>query len=167
MSQIHFKTWLENDETHAQALRSTGFWGKQGAGSIVLAKNTCKILLPHRSSRVQEPNTWGVWGGAIDADEDPKIAAKRELQEEAGYHGPITMIPLSVFQKDKFKYHNFLAIVDDEFEPELNWETQGYKWTTLDDLPSPLHFGLQWVLNQDQEKIQNLIDNICNSKNGF
>lgn len=153
-----FKIWLiENDMQHSDALKTTGFWGKQGAGSIVLAKNTGRILLPHRSQYVQEPNTWGVWGGAIDNNEDPQEAAKRELEEEAGYHGNISMIPLSVFQKGSFKYYNFLAIVEDEFAPNLNWETQGYKWVTLDDLPKPLHFGLQYLLSQDLHKIQKLI----------
>jgi 8-oxo-dGTP pyrophosphatase MutT (NUDIX family) len=152
---MNFKVWLENDDEHAVALRNTGFWGQQGAGSIVLSKSTGRILLPHRSASVQEPNTWGVWGGAIDSSEDPKEAARRELEEEAGYDGPITMVPLSVFQKGDFKYHNFLAVVDDEFSPSLNWETQSYVWTTLDDLPSPLHFGLKWVLSQDRSKIEN------------
>lgn len=156
-----FKMWLiENDSEHSKAEEITGFWGKQGAGSIVLAKKTGRILLPHRSIHVLEPNTWGVWGGAIDNDEDPQEAAKRELQEEAGYLGDIDMIPMCVFQKNSFKYHNFLAIVDDEFEPHLNWETQDYKWVTLDDLPKPLHFGLKYFLSQDHEKIQNIIEKI-------
>jgi 8-oxo-dGTP pyrophosphatase MutT (NUDIX family) len=157
---MKFKLWLENEEEHGQALRTTGFWGKQGAGSIVLARSTGKLLIPHRSNSVQEPNTWGVWGGAIDSDEDPMEAAKRELQEEAEYHGPITMIPLSVFQKGSFKYYNFLAIVDDEFEPTLNWETQDYVWTDLDDMPEPLHFGLEWLLSKDHQKIQNEIQKV-------
>lgn len=155
---MEFKRWLENDADHAETLSKTGFWGKQGAGSIVIARSTGNILLPHRSRSVQEPNTWGVWGGAIDQDENPAEAAKRELQEEAGYSGTINIIPLSVFQKNNFKYYNFLAIVDDEFVPKLNGETQNYTWTTLDNLPKPLHFGLEWVLSKDCNKIKSAID---------
>jgi 8-oxo-dGTP pyrophosphatase MutT (NUDIX family) len=154
---MNFKIWLESDEDHRETLKKTGFWGKQGAGSIVLAKSTGRILLPHRSSKTLEPNTWGVWGGAIDGSEDPQTAAKRELQEEAGYSGFIKMVPLSVFQKDNFKYHNFLAIVDEEFTPNINWETQNYVWTTIDELPHPLHFGLAWLLSKDTNKIKSLI----------
>lgn len=157
---LNFKIWLENDIEHSNALKKTGFWGAQGAGCIVLSKKTGKILLPHRSSSVQEPNTWGVWGGAIDSDEDPMEAAKRELQEEAGYQGSIKMIPLSVFTKNDFKYYNFLAITDEEFEPRLNWETQGYVWTELNNLPQPLHFGLKWVLSKDMTKIEQIIRNL-------
>lgn len=156
---MHFKLWLENDEIeHGKALRTTGFWGKQGAGSIVLAKSTGRILLPLRSARVEQPLTWGTWGGAIDSKENPSDAAKRELQEEAGYHGSIEMVPLSVFQKGTFKYFNFLAIVSDEFKPSLNWETQSYTWTDIDNLPEPLHFGLEWVLDRDHNKIKSQIE---------
>jgi 8-oxo-dGTP pyrophosphatase MutT (NUDIX family) len=156
---ISFKSWLiESDAEHADTLKKTGFWGKQGAGCIILSRSTGRILLPHRSRSVQEPNTWGVWGGAIDGSENPQIAAKREIEEEAGYAGNITMMPLAVFQKNDFKYYNFLAIVNEEFIPRLNWETQSYVWTNLDELPSPIHFGLQYVLSKDKGKIQNIID---------
>ena len=157
----NFKQWLlENDAEHAKELATTGFWGKQGAGCIILAKSTKRILLPYRSRAVEEPNTWGVWGGAIDSDEIPKESAKREVQEEASYNGNIEMIPLSVFEKGTFKYHNFLAIVDEEFEPELNWETQGYEWVDFGDWPQPLHFGLQSLLLKDSQKIKTIIKNL-------
>ena len=163
---MNFKQWLlENDAEHGKELATTGFWGKQGAGCIILAKSTKRILLPHRSRNVQEPNTWGVWGGAIDSDEIPKEAAKREVQEEAGYYGEAEMIPLSVFEKENkdktvFKYHNFLAIIDEEFEPKLNWETQDYKWVDFGDWPQPLHFGLQSLLTKDSQKIKEIIKKI-------
>ena len=158
---MNFKQWLlENDAEHGKELATTGFWGKQGAGCIILAKSTKRILLPHRSRSVQEPNTWGVWGGAIDSDEIPKEAAKREVQEEAGYDVHTEMISLSVFEKGTFKYHNFLAIIDEEFEPKLNWETQDYKWVDFGDWPQPLHFGLQSLLTKDSQKIKTIIDSI-------
>lgn len=145
---------------HYKNMKKTGFWGKQGAGCLVVCRHTKRFLLPHRSEHVLNPNTWGVWGGAIDDNEDPKQAAKRELAEEAVYSGEIELIPLSVFQKDKFRYYNFLAIVDEEFEPELNWETKDFIWTTLDEFPQPLHFGLEWVLNKDRKKIESIVSNL-------
>ena len=101
---------LENDMEHEKTLNKTGFWGKQGAGCIILAKDTGRILVPLRSMHVEQPNTWGVWGGAINSDEDPKIAAKREVEEEAGYTGSAEIVPLVVFQKDAFKYYNLSLI---------------------------------------------------------
>jgi len=154
------KLLKESDEEHRKALSDTGFWGKKGAGCIILCRVTKRFLLPLRSSYVLEPNTWGVWGGAIDSDEDPQISAKRELTEEAGYSGEVEMMPLSIFQKDSFRYYNFLAIVDEEFTPQLNWETKEFTWTELDNLPQPLHFGLKWLMSQDYGKLVNIIEKL-------
>lgn len=140
-------TVLENEAEHADALERTGFWGAQGAGCIVIASDTGRILLAHRSEDVEQPGTFGGWGGAIDADENPMEATIRELQEEAGYHGPIQMIPAYVFRSDTFRYYNFIAVVPSEFTPRLNWESQGYEWCEWGDLPQPLHFGLKALFN--------------------
>jgi hypothetical protein len=67
------------------------------------------------------------------------------------------MVPLSIFQKDSFRYYNFLAIVDEEFTPQLNWETKEFTWTELDNFPEPLHFGLKWLLSQDYDKLSGII----------
>lgn len=151
------KQAVDNDEAHQKALASTGYWGKQGAGSIVVARDTGRILLPFRDESVQDGNTWGTWGGAIDDEENPEIAAKRELQEEAGYSGNIEMIPLQPFKDGDFIYHNFLAIVDYEFKPKTNWETKSTMWTTLDKIPVPLHYGLKFVLTNSGQKIADVV----------
>lgn len=154
-----FLEWLvENDSDHAVALRDTGFWGRAGAGAIVVAADTGRILLPHRSMSVEQPGTWGVWGGAIDSGEDPALAAKREVQEEAGASVVSEMVPLYVFSKGDFRYHNFLAVVPREFSPRLNWETQGYEWVEFGDWPSPMHFGLRALLANSGGEIERKID---------
>ncbi len=154
-------TKQSDDAEHAQALRTTGFWGKQGAGCIFLAKDTKRILLPFRSRAVEQPHTWGVWGGAIDSNEDPATAVKREVQEEAGYDGNVELVPLVVFEKGTFRYHNFLAIVDSEFEPNLQWETENFKWVEYGNWPSPLHFGLKYLIEHSGQKIQDIINNLA------
>lgn len=137
------------DQAHGQALEETGFWGRQGAGCIVLAQSTGRILLPLRSDSVQEPGTWGVWGGAIDEGQSPSESVVRELQEEAGYTGQIVAEePLYVF-RDKgsgFTYYNFLLVIPDEFSPDLNWETERAQWFDINELPRPQHFGLSALL---------------------
>ena len=137
----------ENDEEHAKALDDTGFWGRAGAGCIILARDTGRILLPLRSVHVEQPHTWGTGGGAIDENETPSVAVRREVSEEAGYHGHFELEPLFVFKSGTFRYFNYLAIVDNEFTPRLDWETERADWFKLTQLPSPLHFGLQGVLN--------------------
>jgi 8-oxo-dGTP pyrophosphatase MutT (NUDIX family) len=132
------------EKEHFNDLDQTGFYGKRGAGCIFLAKDTGRLLLAHRSKDVLEPHTWGSWGGAINpTGESPEDAVRREVQEETGFSGPIDLQPLLVFSSGTFKYFNFLAIVDHEFSPVLDWETQGYKWCEWGKWPSPLHFGLK------------------------
>jgi 8-oxo-dGTP pyrophosphatase MutT (NUDIX family) len=139
---------FEDDSKHQQALKQTGFWGRRGAGCIIMAQDTGRFCIAHRSSRVEQPGTWGTWGGAIDEGEDPAQAARRELAEEAGYTGAMRLVPLYVFKHESgFTYYNFLAIVEREFRPKTNWETQGWDWVDYGAWPSPLHPGLKAVLS--------------------
>lgn len=135
------------DDMHHAAGRGTGFYGARGAGCVVIARSTGRMLLPLRSEWVLEPGTYGVWGGAVDPGLSPEEAARRELRQEAGIDVDV-IEPLLVFAPEgsTFRYHNFLAVVDDEFDPVLNDETESVVWATLDDLPSPLHFGLEALL---------------------
>jgi len=150
---MRYKQIIENDKEHSDTLKKTGFWGKAGAGCIFIAKNTGRILLNHRSSMVEQPGTWGVWGGAIDGSESPLEAVKREAYEEAGAN-PVDsqIIPIYVFhdQKSGFTYYNFIVVVEDEFEPDIpmqsRWETQGWDWFDFGNWPSPLHFGVIAIL---------------------
>lgn len=152
-----------NDRAHNAAMKKTGFWGARGAGCLPLCRRTGRFLIAHRSRRVEQPGTWGTWGGAIDIDspETPEQSAVREMREECGYRGTMKLLPIYVFQKFdeddelEFQYNNFLAIVDDEFNPQLGWETQGYEWCAYGQWPSPLHFGLKAILN-DPQSIQTM-----------
>ena len=137
----------DNETEHRRALNQTGFWGRQGAGCVFLAQDTGRLCLAHRSSAVEQPGTWGTWGGAIDTGEDPQEAVQREVREEAGYRGPIQLIPLMRFEHASgFRYHNFLALVPEEFQPQLNWESSGFAWFEPDQWPSPLHPGVAQLI---------------------
>ena len=152
---------FEDNSEHSRALQQTGFWGRRGAGCLILARDTHRICIAHRSQKVEQPGTWGTWGGAIDADEDPAQAAQREVSEEAGYSGPMQMVPLYVFKhRSGFTYYNFLAIVDQEFEPRLDWETQGYSWVKFGQWPQPLHPGLKALLSDaaSLDRIRRAVD---------
>ena len=133
---------FEGDEEHFDALRKTGFFGKMGAGCVFLARDTGRLLLAHRSESVEQPHTWGGWGGAVNSGETPEQAVRREVGEEASYHGHYELQPLFVFSSGTFRYYNYLVIVDEEFTPHLDWETQGFRWCEWGEWPEPLHFGL-------------------------
>jgi 8-oxo-dGTP pyrophosphatase MutT (NUDIX family) len=134
----------ENDDAdHQASLDATGYFGEAGAGCIIMAADTKRILLPLRSGYVQEPNTYGTWGGAIDRGEDVKTAVMREVDEEAGYTGDVIgMEHLYRFQDKEFRYDTFVVVVPTEFEPTLNWETESAVWVEFGNWPTPLHFGL-------------------------
>ena len=153
-SYIDIITEHAHDELHQAELDKTGFWGAKGAGCIFVARSTGRILLCHRSMAVEQPNTWGNWGGAIDPGESPDQAVAREATEESGQRGPFETIPLYIFRKGSFTYYNYLIVVDDEFTPTrpsaANWETQGHKWCEFGKWPSPLHFGLQSLFNDPE-----------------
>jgi 8-oxo-dGTP pyrophosphatase MutT (NUDIX family) len=133
-----------NRAQHAKALEKTGFWGKEAAGALFVARDTGRLLVAQRSQTVQEPGTWGTWGGAIDQGEDPADAVRREASEEAGVNGRLELVPVWTFKHSSgFQYHNFLAVVDNEFDPRLDHETQGFKWVEYGQWPQPMHPGLK------------------------
>ncbi len=154
-----------DDEEFYTARDRTGFFGEQAAGCIVLAKDTGRLMLVHRSKDVDQPFTWGNLGGAHKASERPVDAAQRELYEETGYTGQVQMVPLYVFQKGDFRYSNFLALVPKEFTPHLGWEATDFKWVEYGDWPQPLHFGPAALFSDAEsiKTIQHYIDLCRNS----
>jgi len=144
---------FENDpeQAHWDSLKNTGYYGAQGAGCLFYARSTGRLLLALRSRYVEQSGTWGTIGGAIDPHESPEVAARREAEEEAGATGKIDLVPIYVFRDKKFRYSNFLAIVDEEFEAHdtqrLGFrETDRFQWFEFGHWPSPLHFGVKAIL---------------------
>jgi 8-oxo-dGTP pyrophosphatase MutT (NUDIX family) len=58
--------------------------GNAAVALIVLEDG--RYLMQHRDQKpgIFYPGHWGLFGGAIDADETPEIALRRELEEELG-----------------------------------------------------------------------------------
>lgn len=144
---------IQENQSHKETLKQTGFWGAQAAGCIFVARDTGRVLLCHRSEHVEQPHTWGNWGGAIDQGELPIEAVHREAMEETGHPGPFETYPLYVFRKGTFSYFNYLIVVDDEFTPSLDWESQGFRWCEWGNWPHPLHFGLV-ALFRDYDSVE-------------
>lgn len=143
---------MDSNQQHNEALATTGFWGHAGAGTMIFARSTKRFLVPKRSQQCLEPGTWGVWSGAIDIGESPELAVMRECREECGYVGEYQLVKIYEYRSGTFVFHNFLTIIDEEFEPVLNWETEEARWLHLSEFPQPMHYGLQALLADPHSK---------------
>jgi 8-oxo-dGTP pyrophosphatase MutT (NUDIX family) len=153
----------ESYEVHDNS-SGEAFYGDHGTGVLPICTKTKRILLGFRSAEVNEPHTWGVFGGKFDEDDytdfDPEVVALRELQEETGYLGPLQLVPAYIFKtaNDKFTYFNYIGIVDEEFKPILDWENEQAKWYTLEEIEIlDLHFGLEDLLKNSEPLIKQLL----------
>lgn len=137
----------DHDDDHGQAMAETGFWGRRGAGCLFYARRTGRFLIAMRSENVEQPYTWGTWGGAVDAGSTPEETVRREVWEEAGYDEPFELVHVHTYRHSSgFVYENYVAVVEDEFEPSLDDETADYAWVKEGRWPSDLHFGMAHLL---------------------
>jgi 8-oxo-dGTP pyrophosphatase MutT (NUDIX family) len=84
-------------------------------------------------------------GGKLDPDERVIDALIREINEEIGVDLASNKIrPIEKFtsENEKFSYHTFVIVVNEEFIPTLNHEHSGYCWVPLENYPKPLHPGV-------------------------
>lgn len=117
---------------------------KIGVGTLIISVKTKRVLLNMRAAHKTHAMCWALFGGMMENGEQPKEALLRELVEEMGFIPDIEKIyPFDVYQsKDKhFKYYSFVCTVEDEFIPELNYESCGYCWIDLGQWPKPMHQG--------------------------
>ncbi len=125
----------------------------EASGCIFLSLNTGRILLQQRGSKVKHPNTWGFFGGKSEGNERPSETLYREIYEELGtLPSIIKVIPLNKFTSPnkKFEYHSFVSIVQKEFIPILNDESNGYAWVKIGNYPNPLHPGANIQLRDNE-----------------
>jgi len=125
-------------------MRAQEFTEPQAAGCIIVARDTGRWCLQQRSDSVSDPGVWSTWGGGRVPGESVSQCVRRELAEESGYQGPVKLELID----SNGTYATFLAHVLHEFEPRLNSESQAYQWSDPDELPKPLHPGLQQTLSQ-------------------
>lgn len=134
----------------------------QAAGAFVCASNTGRFLLQQRGKDGDFAGYWGQFGGGVEPGETREAAVQRELEEETGYSGRIFMRALKANVDPHFTYHNFAAVVPQEFEPVTNAETKSFGWFELGQWPSPLHPGIEKTF-RDQVSMAILRDT-CNQR---
>ncbi len=106
----------------------------------------------------RHPGSWGLPGGKQEPNETLLGCMERECTEELGFF-PVyrRLVPIEKFtsQDQKFVYHTFMCVVDEEFVPVLNSEHLGYAWIDTGSWPRPMHPGLWSTINMDA--VQNKI----------
>lgn len=118
----------------------------QAAGILFVAHDTKNVLTVYRPPRVVDGSCWCGVGGKIESGETTEEAAIREAKEEIGFEGSVVLEPVFVYEDPKLRFHNFIGLVRFQFFPQLNWESDGYAWTTLANIPKPWHYGLESLL---------------------
>lgn len=126
-------------------MRSHEFTQPSAAGCIVVAEDTGRWCLQQRSNTVSDPGVWSTWGGGAQPGETLTQTVLRELAEESGYTGPVTLRLVD----SNPGYATFMAIVPHEFEPRINSESQDWCWCEPDQLPEPLHPGLAQLVSKN------------------
>lgn len=120
-------------------------WGRYGAAGVALTTPARdRILLQLRSSRVLDPHTWAVPGGAIHRGETPVDGALRETEEETGLDpGTFTVHgTLAGLVHPRWAYTYVLATTEDTDLPQhTSWEVAEHRWFLLEEVPE-LHPAL-------------------------
>lgn len=131
----------------------------KAAGAIFLERRNKKILLNFRSQRVSEGSTFGFFGGKIHDNEEILEGLTREIQEEVGFIPKYRKIyPIDVYCSPDgyFRYYSYVIIVDREFIPKINTESDGYMWCRMNKFPKQLHNGARAIL-ENPSYISNLL----------
>jgi dATP pyrophosphohydrolase len=122
---------------------------------FVARRSRTEILVVHRS-----PENGGYWhtiAGGVEAGEAPRDAAVRELREETGLEiaelqpaGTATELVYSLTEEPaerRARYEPgvvdvhvdcFLVDAPDGWEPQLDWEHDGYRWCVAAEAPAAL-----------------------------
>lgn len=112
---------------------------KESVGILIIARDTNKFLLLHRSTK---PIVWSMLTGKMDKKgETPLETIKREIEEEINLDPTfIDGIKKVGVVKNKKIFHVFVGFVDKEFNPKLKLdENDDFGWYSEKNLPTPMH----------------------------
>lgn len=110
----------------------------RSAGVLFISKKTKRALFGLRGKNSSFSFTWDLFGGKLKITEDILTGLGRELGEELGFDEIYieTLIPINISENKKYKYYSFLAIIENEFLPDLNLEHEGFCWINIENWKS-------------------------------
>lgn len=113
-------------------------WGRYGAAGLLLVdEDRTQVLLQLRSSRVLNPNTWALAGGALERGETATDAALREAHEEAGLTDVTPVRTIAGLEHPQWRYTYVLATASSTQLPShSSWEASDHRWFPLDEPPT-------------------------------
>lgn len=121
---------------------------KQAAGTFIFSLTTKKFLWNQRSLSISSPATWALWGGWNENNESLVQTVIRETLEETGfliYPEDIHFLQKEIINDGNQEYHTFISFVDNEFLPVLSEESMDYQWTTFEERPYCIHYGIESI----------------------
>ncbi len=132
------------------------------SGALICARSSHRFLLLQKATG-KHAGRWGLVGGTNHCGETAWQGLTREIEEELGAMPDIKKtIPLERFVSNDslFKFHTYFCVVESEFVPVLSDEHSAWGWFDLNNLPKPVHKGLDLSLRNRiiQTKIQTVID---------
>ncbi len=161
---MNFKKFIESFEDNGSGVT---FWGKQASGVLPICPSTGRICLGLRSKNCHNivngkshyGECYGIFGGALEGG-SPESNAKKELHEETDFRGNLELISSVVYENGKFKYFNFLGIMENEdITVSTTWEHTEVEWFDFNNLNFnyPLHDGLKFLLERAKNQISAII----------
>lgn len=124
---------------------------KGHAAGTVFADPAGRILLLKRTGTPGVDNFVGHWalpGGGVEDGETPEEGATREAHEELGGTAPEGE-KRKIHEKRTptgMVFHTFRQDVPEAFKPKLNDEHSDYSWSSVHDLPEPMHPAVSEML---------------------
>ena len=137
---------------------------KVGVGFGIMLMRGGKILLGRRhadpekaDSELHGEGTWTMPGGKLEFGESFEDGAKREVFEETGLQ--LNEARVICVNNDKNEYAHFVTIglFSDKFSGEAKVmepdEIVEWQWFGLDDLPTPLYFPSEKIIENYRKKL--------------
>jgi predicted aconitase with swiveling domain/8-oxo-dGTP pyrophosphatase MutT (NUDIX family) len=104
----------------------------------VIIKRKNRFLILKRSQSVGScKGRWAGVSGHVEGHEDMEERAMKEVEEETKMNARIVGKGDEILARDRsviWRIHPFLAEVDENEEPEIDWEHSKYRWIKADEV---------------------------------